>query len=281
MVINNIDNNGFFSYNNHLFCLYLYNRSIDEISSLLLLNNYMLRENIHINKIILNKFNKPLTYYEKKYYVLLQINYEYQDGFFHFIKCPNIKSLNILNRNDWAYLWSIKIDYIEYQISHLENSYPLINDSINYYIGLSENAICYFKLLFLDNVPLYINHRRINEKGLYNPIELINDYKVRDMAEYIKICFFQKNKTIYDIKKIINNIKLGSIDYLLLYTRMLYPSYYFDIYERIINDNLLEQELNSVINLIDEYEKLLFEIYVIIKDKTNIIGIDWINKKYL
>ena len=281
IVIDNIHNNGFFSYNNHLFCLYLYNRNIKEIDSLILLNDYMLKEGIHVNKIIFNKSNEPMTYHDGQYYVLLQINYEYQEGFFNFFLAPINKDMAILNRSDWAYLWSMKVDYVEYQIKHLGNTYPLLNDSVNYYIGLSENAISYFKILFLDKVPLYINHRRINKEYLYNPLELVIDYKVRDIAEYIKNMFFNSKKSIYDIKKFINNIKLGDIDYLLLYTRMLFPSYYFDIYERIVNNNLDEKEINKITSLLYDYEKLLYEIYILIKRKTNILGIEWINIKYI
>ena len=56
-----IDDRGYFSYNNHLFCLYKYRRNKEEIDSLVYLNNYMLERNININKIIFNIFNEPLS----------------------------------------------------------------------------------------------------------------------------------------------------------------------------------------------------------------------------
>ena len=62
---------------------------------------------------------------------------------------------------------------------------------------------------------------------------------------------------------------------------MLYPSFYFDIYDNIINNNQDENNLNKIINRSNEYEELLYEIYLIIRRKTNIIGISWINEKYL
>ena len=80
-----IDGNGYFSYDNHLFCLYKYERNIKEINSLVNLNNYMISNNININRIIFNKDNEPLTFYKNNYYVLLLINYKHEE-LFRFIK---------------------------------------------------------------------------------------------------------------------------------------------------------------------------------------------------
>ena len=193
----------------------------------------------------------------------------------------NNKEYDILKRNNWDYLWSMKIDYVEYQVKHLTNKYPIIEDSINYYIGLSENAIKYFKLINKNNESLYIEHRRINKDNIYDPLEIVIDYKVRDISEYIKYNFFNSGKDLYDIKNDIKKLNLNNIDYLLLYSRMLYPSFYFDLYDRIINNNEDENIINDIINKSIEYEELLYEIYLIINRKYNIMGIDWINKKYI
>ena len=281
MIVEKINSEGYFSYNNHLFCLFNYNRNIDEVNSLLLLNDYMINHNIRINKIIKNNFNEILTYYQEKYYCLLLINYEYQEDFFRFIPSFSNPELDILKRNDWGNLWSIKIDYVEYEIKHLRRKYPLINKNIYYYIGLSENAISYFKMLYTDNLPLYVNHRRINQNQMYNPLELVIDFKVRDLSEYIKNSFFYQNKTIYEIKKLINSLKLHNIDYLLLYCRLLFPSYYFDLYDKIIHQQEEEKKIKDITKLANDYEELLYEVYILIRRKTNILGIDWINNKFM
>lgn len=278
IIVDNISNNGYFTYNNHYFCLYEYKRNIDEIDSLLFLNNYMISNKIPVNKIINNISNQPLTYHNGKYYVLLLIKYQ-EVNYYQMVSAPISKNIDLLKRNDWAYLWSKKIDYIEYQMMHIDNKYPLINDSINYYIGLAENAIMYFKMVNKNNYSLYICHRRQNKDTLYNPLELVIDYKVRDIAEYLKEGFFYHNKTINSIKRYLYKINLNINDYLLLYIRMLYPSYYFDIYEKIVNNNLNENKLNIVIEKISLYEELLYEIYLIIR-KNNVLGINWINKKF-
>lgn len=278
---NKINNNGYFSYDNHLFCLYEYKRNINEIASLNYLNKLMLSKGININKIINNIFNQVITYHDNKNYCLVMINYEYSGEFNKFVKAIELEEFNILKRNNWSRLWGAKIDYIEYQISHISNHYPILNDSINYYIGLAENAITYFNMLDLNNVELYISHRRINKESIYNPLELILDYKVRDISEYLKYNFFYNNMSIYEIKKYLCSLDLNNMDYILLYVRLLYPSYYFDLYERIINENKDEKEMFKIIELIPSYEELLYEIYSLIRRKVNILGIDWINKKYM
>ena len=234
-----------------------------------------------INKIIKNVFDNIITFHENKNYCLIMINYEHIDkaNIKFILAFPN-KELDILKRCDWGKLWSIKIDYIEYQLKHIKNSFPIINSSVNYYIGLAENAISYFNRLNLNNVDLYISHRRINKNNMYNPLELVIDYKVRDIAEYIKNSFFNNKMTIYEIKEYLSKINLENIDYILLYTRLLFPSYYFDLYEEIINDKKDELEINKIINLSSLYEELLFEIYSMFQSKVNILGVLWINKKF-
>ena len=281
MIVDKVSDERYFSYNNHLFCLVEYQRNIDEIDSLVLLNNYMLSNNIKINKIIRNNYNEVLTYHEEKYYCLLLIKYEGIGSSFHFIPIINNPKLDILKRNKWAYLWSMKVDYVEYQVKHIRKKYPIINDSIEYYIGLSENAISYFKMLVLDNIPLYIGHRRINKNKMYNPLELVIDYKVRDISEYIKQVFFNKEKAIYEIKQFLNGLNLNDMDYILLYCRLLFPSYYFDVYDRIIKGEQKEDSLTRITELVNDYEELLYNVYLIIKRKTNILGIDWINSKFM
>ena len=279
---NIINDNGYFSYDNHLFCLYELKRNINEIESLYYLNKLMLSRGISINKIISNIFNQTITYHDNKNYCLLMINYEYdREANTKFVKTFEIRELDILKRNNWSKLWGMKIDYIEYQINHINNHYPILNDSVNYYIGMAENAVFYFNMLDLNNVELYISHRRLSNENIYNPLELVIDYKARDIGEYIKYNFFYKNMSINEVKDYLNKLYLNNIDYVLLYVRLLYPSYYFDLYDKIINENVDENKINKIVELSSSYEELLYEIYMLIRRKINILGIDWINKKYM
>ncbi len=279
IIVDDINDSGYFEYNNHHFCLYEYRRNLNEVNSLFLLNNLMISNGICINKIIKNNYNQVITNHDNNNYCLVEIDYQYIEGYsLKYIESFNNSELNILKRNDWGKLWSIKIDYIEYQLKHIRSSYPLINTSVNYYIGMAENAISYFNMLSLNNIPLYISHRRFSYDNMFNPLELVIDYKSRDIGEYLKYCFFNGKMSIKEIVSYINKISLNSIDYLLLYIRLLYPSYYFDLYENIINNGVLEDELNKVIKLSKSYEELLYEVYLLIKNKTSVLNILWLNK---
>ena len=281
------NNNYYFTYQNNYFCFYKYDGSLNEINELFNLNTYMLYNNYQINKIILNNKKEILTLYDNNYYCLVLLNINSLDY-------VNIKqviefnqrniNLNILLRNNWYYLLSNKIDNIEYSINHLMHKYKLLYNSIYYYIGLTENSISYLKLLSVDNRNLSISHKRVNSNTslveFYNPLNLVIDYRIRDLAEYLKSCFFSLKMDILEIVNYFKKIKMSESDYLYFYVRMLFPSYYFDIYDNILSGKMDEKSILKITKLQDDYEYLLYEIYLVIKSKINIIGIDWINSKF-
>ena len=281
------NNNYYFTYQNNHFCFYKYNGSLNEINELFNLNTYMLYNNYQINRIILNNKKEILTLYDNNYYCLVLLNINSLDY-------VNIKqviefnqrniNLNILLRNNWYYLWSNKIDNIEYSINHLMHKYKLLYNSIYYYIGLTENSISYLKLLNVDNRNLSISHKRVNSNTslveFYNPLNLVIDYRIRDLAEYLKSCFFNLKMDILEIVNYFKKIKMSESDYLYFYVRMLFPSYYFDIYDNILSGKMDEKSILKITKLQDDYEYLLYEIYLVIKSRINIIGIDWINSKF-
>ena len=275
-----INDEGYFFYNENLWQLKKYRRSSMEINALMTLNNYMIFNNVKINRIVLNLKNDALTFYDNNYYLLLKVDYkELEVTNFNTLLAPNIKELQILYRNNWDYLWSSKVDYVEYQINHLIHKYPLIYDTVNYYIGLAENAIMYFKMLDLSKEKLYINHRRLGtEKGFFDPSELVIDYKVRDLAEFIKYNFFVKKSSIDNILNYLNSIILEKMDYLLLFVRLLFPSYYFDLYDKIINNEIEENNILEIVKYSSEYENLLSEVYFMVRRHVNAIEISWLKK---
>lgn len=285
--INMINHNYYFFYQNNYFCLYRYNSSLEDINSVFKLNSYMSYNNYKINKIILNKDNHILTIYQGNYYilVLLNINQKKLVDLQEIINFNNrILNLNILNRTNWLLLWSNKIDNIEYSIIHIMHKYKIIYNSIYYYIGLCENAISYLKFINIKNDNIGICHKRVLSTttliDFYNPLNLIIDYRIRDLAEYFKSCFFTKKLSILDIINNFKKIKMSNIDYIFFYIRMLFPSFYFDLYDQILNGKIQEEKILEITKYQDDYEYLLYEIYLVIKKQVNIMGIDWINKKF-
>ena len=281
------NNNYYFNFNNNYFCFYLYKNNLEDINDIYNLNNYMLFNNYKVNKIIINKDFNIITKKDNKYYILIQLlNNNYSKiSLKSIIEFNKIKlSINLLNRTNWIYLWSNKIDNLEYTLNHLKNKYKLLYNNSSYYIGLTENAISYLKYLNIYNQNIGICHKRININDnlndFYNPLNLIIDYKVRDLAEYYKSLFFYKNIDLKNILNEIHLIKMNNIDYIYFYIRLLYPSYYFDLVDEVLNGKEKEDKILVITKRVFDFEYLLYEVWKLIKNRINIIGIEWINKKF-
>lgn len=284
----------YFYYNNHEYHLVQLNRPYEDIKSLYELNLEMIRRNILVHKIIKNLNNEIVTVINEKMYLLLELcDYKNEKVLINDIKyyqnfTINIKYKKDLLRNNWINMWCDKIDYYEYQISELGNKYTILCDSLSYYIGLGENAISYLKNnITNENIDYVVSHKRIRiEDGsfeFYNPINFIIDNRVRDIAEYIKNSFFYEKIDLYEIKLYLDNINFKRIEYILLFSRLLFPSYYFDVYDEIINNNLEEEKIIRIIEKNQSYEELLIEIYNYITKEKNIFiePIDWLYNRYL
>ena len=189
--------------------------------------------------------------------------------------------------NNWAYLWSSKIDYIENQLSEI-NVNNIIKNSIDYYIGLSENAISYVNNISLkysisNNDRVTLSHRRIYypNYGLnyLNPLSFLFDLEVRDISEYIKHCFFyndEENDASEELSTYLKSNKLTIYSYNMLFARLLFPSYYFDIYEKIVNKNLDSEKLIKIINKVEDYEQFLKKAYKEISSYAPLEKIKWL-----
>lgn len=238
------------------------------------------RGNPFFYKFIPNKDGSIFTMYQDFIFVLLKINDKSS------MITQNKKQISLdenkksyLDRSDWYELWTRKNDYYEYQYQHIKGKYKVIDESINYYIGLAENAISY-----IANIP--INLKEQEKKGLYpkrlleseyhNPLNYVIDYKERGLSETLKYLFLNKKYLSQNIENIILSYNCTETGYKLLYGRMLYPSMYFDIYDKVINDFENEKELVNVIKRLKEYEEYLKEIYRIISKHTKIKNIDWL-----
>ncbi len=286
--INMQNHNYYFNYLNHSFCLYRYDGMLENLNDIFKLNTYMLYNNYKINKIILNRDSMIATRYGNYYYVLILLRFNSKtlislNEVVNFERRIGVLP-SILNRTNWIELWCKKIDNIEYSIKHLMHKFKLIYNSIYYYIGLTENAITYLSLINVNNQNISIEHQRVKKnttiEEFFNPLNLIIDFRIRDLAEYLKSCFFERK---WDVSSIINYLKkipMSNTDYLYFYIRMLFPSYYFDLYDLIIAGNISEESILKITSYQEDYEYLLYEIYLLVKSHINIVGIEWINRKF-
>lgn len=286
------NDNLYFSSNGNKYCFRIFSNNINLIKDIYNLNNY-LSTIILIDKIILNKNNEILTEYNNNLYILTLINNKTSiEGLIYNNKVlPTISNLSnikvpetkALERNNWEILWGNMIDYYEMQIGQNEKKYPLIRESLDYYIGMAENAISYLvntkkevKKENSDNMVLA--HNNLNH-SLFDPLNIIFDHKARDLAEYIKLSFFNNNKDIFkelDEYFFYNRYSLYGIR--VLYARVLYPSYYFKLYDKILRRENEEKELTPIISRINEYEDYLYNLSLYLNKYYDIPSVDWLKK---
>lgn len=286
------NDNLYFSSNGNKYCFRIFSNNINLIKDIYNLNNY-LSTFILIDKIILNKYNEILTEYNNNLYILTLINNKtsIEDLIYSNKVLPTISNLSnikvpetkALERNNWEILWGNMIDYYEMQIGQNEKKYPLIRESLDYYIGMAENAISYLvntkkevKKENSDNMVLA--HNNLNH-SLFDPLNIIFDHKARDLAEYIKLSFFNNNKDIFkelDEYFFYNRYSLYGIR--VLYARVLYPSYYFKLYDKILRGENEEKELTPIISRINEYEDYLYNLFLYLNKYYDIPSVDWLKK---
>lgn len=286
-LLNKENDNYVFFVGNEKYYLTPYRRELSEIKDLVELNKRMISSNSLVHEIIINKFNEPISVISNENYVLLRVyvndikKIDINDIIYMLNENVDLSGLKSLLRTNWVSLWSSKVDYIEYQMGHLIKKYPFLNNTIDYYLGLCENAITYIKNLkmFSDyKIPIGISHKRIIKDAtlfdLYNPLNLIIDYKVRNIAEYLKDAFFKDEDVNYILNIVFKNFWFDKLNLSLLVARLLYPSYYFDLFEEIIDKELDENIILPLTKKSSKYEEF---IDLIIKN-CNLQNLQWLSR---
>lgn len=286
-LLNKENDNYVFFVGNEKYYLTPYRRELSEIKDLVELNKRMISSNSLVHEIIINKFNEPISVISNENYVLLRVyvndikKIDINDIIYMLNENVDLSGLKSLLRTNWVALWSSKVDYIEYQMGHLIKKYPFLNNTIDYYLGLCENAITYIKNLkmFSDyKIPIGISHKRIIKDAtlfdLYNPLNLIIDYKVRNIAEYLKDAFFKDEDVNYILNIVFKNFWFDKLNLSLLVARLLYPSYYFDLFEEIIDKELDENIIFPLTKKSSKYEEF---IDLIIKN-CNLQNLQWLSR---
>ncbi len=287
------DNKYFFEYRDRKYVFEPFERPLGDIECLYKINKQMIERNILVHEIIPNNENNVITYVNNVGYILMEI-YINKDARINLPEVCYINNNSIgvecnktLNRYDWVNLWEIKNDFLEAQINEIGKKYPNLCNYANYYIGLSENAILYVKEASkLDDVALVsICHKRIDSKDnlfeLYNPLRYIYDYRVRDISEYIKSAFFNDEDVYGIVKEYFLNNYISYKEALLFYGRLLYPSYFFDLYDNIVKNELNENLIDGLVSKSEAYENFLTNIHLYLSKLYNryIPSIDWLIKR--
>ena len=268
-----------------------YNRGIEELEDIINVSNEMIKKGINVHKILVNRNNSFLTKVGEYNYILFAVsNLSEEYDIFDMVKISEKLVLNNnksnLYRNNWGTLWSEKIDYFEYQVRELSIEKDVVKNSFSYYIGMAENAISYVNNTNMkygrDAYQIVLSHRRVfypNYKLNYlNPLSFVFDLEVRDIAEYLKAMFFKKDVgfCLDELSSYLKIRHLSLYEYQMLYARLLYPTYYFDVYESVMNKNGDEEELVNIIKKCDSYEEFLKKAYLEISKYAKIDKIEWI-----
>ena len=273
-----------FDLNNNHFTFKPYTDNIDKSYDIYKLNT-IISNKLNIDSIIPNKYNNPLTKVNDTYYILI-LNKTKVKLSLPLISNMALSNINItsLERNKWELLWESKIDYYELQVRENEKKYPLIRESFDYFIGMAENAISYLVNTKLELKPTITDQKVISHNNivlsLTDPSNLILDHKARDVAEYIKFSFWSNNKNIFkELNEYFYYNYYSLYGIRILFSRILYPSFYFILYDEIISNKKEEKELNKIISRINDYEVYLYNIYFYLRKHYDIPTIEWLKKR--
>lgn len=289
--IEELDGKYHFKIENQDYFFVFYNRGIEELEDIINVSNEMVKKGINVHKILINRNNSFLTKVGEYNYILFAVsNLNEEYDIFDMVKISEKLVLNNnksnLYRNNWGTLWSEKIDYFEYQVRELSIEKDVVKNSFSYYVGMAENAISYVNNTNMkyggDAYRIVLSHRRVfypNYKLNYlNSLSFVFDLEVRDIAEYLKAMFFKKDISfcLDELSSYLKIRHLSLYEYQMLYARLLYPTYYFDVYESVMNKNGDEEELVNIIKKCDSYEEFLKKAYLEISKYAKIDKIEWI-----
>ncbi len=287
--LTNKDNIYSFYDNDELYHFYIYNNNIKNIDLTKDIDDSLKKDTL-IHEIIINKDNSIITYYNNIPYILCKINININKpitlGEINYLSSKVIITNSKITYHSWQDLWSIKMDYLEKVINENGKKYPIIVDSFNYFVGMAENAISYYNNLSnkeVDNNSLVISHRIININdtvyAIYDPVNIIIDHKARDIAEYIKYSFFSDNTNIFkELNVYFKYNYYTKDDVVMLLARVLYPSFYFNMYEDIMINNKEEKIITNITSKLDKYELYLARVFKYFNNFYNLPVPEWLNK---
>jgi spore coat protein YutH len=207
----------------------------------------------------------------------------------------------------WKFLWEKRLDQLETFWRGKVRSQPLNRfekmfvESFTYYLGLAENAIQYLVDTELDEEPQPIDsgticHHRFHlttwnpEMCVKLPTEWVFDHGSRDIAEYMRHLFFEKQEDLksngfrflddYD-----RTTPLSVFSWRLIYSRLLFPIHFFECVENYYlsaedDKPYFEGKMEEVLNRSSQYEAFLKSYSSMLSIKTRRImlpAIEWLS----
>ena len=280
-----LNGNYIFFYKKNMYYFY-------KVNDLILFNKkntlfFLTELNSYVHTPIKNRENKFLTYDGRSYYILFKINVKYNkkieiNDIFWFNQ--NTFFRNIAKKKDplsCRYLWYKKIDYLEYYVDKRDDWPDSLRCLFNYYVGIAENSIQYLGICkneFYNNEFSFncIAHYRVNcfdtFYEFFNPLNFVVDSRTRDVAEYMKSLFLNGKMEKMTIERIIGATDYSRNEYILLVSRILFPTFFWDLLEKIDDAGLADDKLLKMCNNAVYYEKLI-EITITVINKLKNVDI--------
>ena len=181
-------------------------------------------------------------------------------------------------------IWINKVDMIENKILpslKIDNFlYEKINSLIIYSLGLGENAIEYIQDIILDFdekiEEVTLSHKRFNKFDSYellNPFNLIVDSPMRDIADLYNIDIINQN----NLEQVLNSYNLSIKNASLLFSRILFPSFLFDLLEEqyVTRGDIRKELLDYYNNLEVKIDKIKY-IHKYLVDRYGIRPLNWL-----
>ena len=165
-----------------------------------------------------------------------------------------------------------QIDDIETKLLEFNKEYPKIQQSIDYFIGLSENGIQLLGKLSREEknqnegtiIAKIENINEYNNEELNNPLNMEkNDYELA-LANYIKYRIYLLHVDYDEMENIFRNDK---INHLKLYAYLLYQNYYLSDIVKITRNKEEEKIIKKYIDNRKKYSDFL--LYYAEKAKIN------------
>jgi spore coat protein YutH len=208
----------------------------------------------------------------------------------------------------WKFLWEKRLDQLESFCRGRVHSQPLnpfekmFVESFPYYLGLAENAIQYLVDTELDEEPQPIDSGTICHHRFHSttwnpsicvklPTEWVYDHGSRDIAEYMRHLFFDKQEELklngfsfldeYD-----RTTPLSAFSWRLIYSRLLFPIHYFECVENYYlsgedDKPLFVNRMEEILKDSNQYESFLISFSSMLSMKTKRIvlpTVEWLSK---
>lgn len=208
----------------------------------ILIDRIMKKYKIDIYDFVINKNFNYITTINNQNYVLLKLlvtKTEKEIDFSDIVLFMSLK-INLASNLEWDKKWIQKAEALEKNRIELLTKNKILDNTLDYYFECIENSVLYLKYynsIDITKCQLYLQHKRLTPKIrkyviFYNPFYIIFDSRVRDVSELIKQLLLEGEDYKNVLISIIQEKQINYGETILMLSRIMFPTYYFDYIEK-------------------------------------------------